>query len=237
MDDFTPARRTLILAAGALGLGAATLRVRADDDADEEGGEVTANEDLMREHGIIRRALMVYGDIARRARKAPASVPLDGLRDTARLFREFAQDYHERGLEEAHIFPAVRKLNGRVATLPDVLLAQHQRGREITDYLLRVGGSRPLDDSGAQRLAATLDGFIAMYEPHAAREDTVLFPAWKAALGPKAYHERGEQFEDLEHKMFGHDGFDEARKRIARIEKTLHLTDLAAFTAPPPPAL
>jgi hypothetical protein len=30
--------------------------------------------------------------------------------DTTKLFQEFAEDYHERGLEEAHIFPVVRLL-------------------------------------------------------------------------------------------------------------------------------
>jgi hypothetical protein len=29
-------------------------------DEKEEGGEVTATEDLMREHGVLRRALLVY---------------------------------------------------------------------------------------------------------------------------------------------------------------------------------
>jgi hemerythrin-like domain-containing protein len=234
MRDFTPSRRALILSAGTIGV--ASLVLSACSKHDEKEGEVTANEDLMREHGIIRRALFVYAEASRRARKDPSSIPLTHLADTARLFRQFAEDYHEHALEEDHIFPVVRKLSGPVAQLPDVLLAQHQRGREITDYIQRIGAGSSLAGSEAERFATTLDAFIAMYGPHAAREDTELFPAWKAALGEKAYDEMGEKFEDLEKKMFGRDGFEDALGRITRIEAAFGLSDLAAVTPPPPPA-
>lgn len=75
-----------------------------------------------------------------------------------------------------------------------------------------------------------------MYEPHAAREDTELFPAWKAALGERGYAEMGEQFEEIEHRTFGGDGFDDALEKIARIEAAFGLADLSTVTAPLPPA-
>jgi hemerythrin-like domain-containing protein len=189
----------------------------------------------MREHGVIRRALFVYVEAGRRARTQPSSLPLPALLETARLFRSFAEDYHERSLEEAHIFPQVRKLQGPVAKLPDVLVEQHRRGREITGYVLQIASGRSLSAADAPRLAGTLDALVAMYGPHAAREDTVLFPAWKAALGPDRYAEMGEKFEDIERRQFGHDGFDDAVKTIARIEVQFGLSDLAKVTAPPPP--
>jgi hemerythrin-like domain-containing protein len=234
MRDFTPSRRALILTAGTIGV--AGLALSACGKYEEKEGEVTANEDLMREHGIIRRALFVYAEASRRARKDPSSIPLASLLDTAKLFRQFAEDYHEHALEEVHIFPVVRKLNAPVAQLPDVLLTQHKRGREITDYIQRIGTGSNLAASEAERFAATLDAFIAMYGPHAAHEDTVLFPAWKVALGEKSYAEMGEKFEDLEKKMFGHDGFEDALGRITKIEAAFGLSDLAAVTAPLPPA-
>ncbi len=197
--------------------------------------EVGANDDLMREHGIIRRALLVYREAARRARHAPKTLPLAQLAETATLFRRFAEDYHERALEEAHVFPLVRKASRTIAKLPDILLAQHARGREITDFVKRES-ARPTLCAHADTVAAVLEGFMSMYEPHAAREDTELFPAWKAALGPKAYAEMGEQFEDIEHTTFGGDGFDEALRQISRIEAVFGIADLAAATAPSPPS-
>jgi hypothetical protein len=75
-----------------------------------------------------------------------------------------------------------------------------------------------------------------MYGPHTAREDTVLFPAWKAALGAKGYDEMGDQFENLEHKMLGEDGFEDALGRVSKIELAFGLAELTAVTAPPPPS-
>jgi hypothetical protein len=47
----------------------------------------------------------------------------------------------------------------------------------------------------------------------------------------------GEQFEDLEQRMFGRDGVDDALNRLAKIEAAFGLSDLlAAVTAPAPPA-
>lgn len=228
-------RRRWLLATGGLGAGLLAVSRSSLAAKGEEDEGVTANEDLMREHGVIRRALLVFGEAARRARSDPGSVPLPSLGETARLFREFAEDYHEHALEEVHIFPAVRKTKGPAAQLPDILLAQHRRGREITDYIRRISAGPGLSAAEAGPLANSLEGFVRMYEPHAAREDTELFPAWKAALGRKAYAEMGERFEEIERKTFGHDGFEDALKRIARIESTLGLADLASATAPPPP--
>jgi hypothetical protein len=48
--------------------------------------------------------------------------------------------------------------------------------------------------------------------------------------------EMNEKFEEIEHEQFGEDGFESALKQIAEIEQSLGLSDLAQFTAPPPPA-
>lgn len=232
MSALSTSRRLLLLATASAGFAGLALSACGNPEKEDE---VTANEDLMREHGVIRRALLVYKEAARRARKDPSSIPLPSLLDTSKLFRQFAEDYHERALEEAHIFPVVRKLKTPASQLPDVLLTQHQRGREITDYVMRVAGGRSLGVSESEPFAATLDAFIGMYGPHTAREDTILFPAWKAALGEENYNEMGAQFEDLERKMLGPDGFEDALKRIAGIETSFGLSDLATVTAPPPP--
>ena len=73
-----------------------------------------------------------------------------------------------------------------------------------------------------------------MYENHAAREDTIIFPAWKKALGAHAVEEMGDKFEEIEKQQFGGDGFDMAVQQIAQIEQSLGLTDLSQFTAQPP---
>ena len=197
--------------------------------------EVTATEDLMREHGILRRALLVYQETAVKLRQDAASVPPDSLEKTANLFRVFGEDYHEKKLEEVFIFPAVKKVPGAAAGYVDVLLAQHVRGREITDYLLSISQADRIASNNVEPLAKTLESFVRMYEHHAAIEDTVIFPAWKVAVGSNELDALGEKFEEIEHEQFGGDGFETALKRMEEIEQSLGLSNLDMFTAPAPP--
>ncbi len=203
--------------------------------AAEQEKKVAANEDLMREHGVLRRALLVYRATAERLMQQPSSFPASVLKSTAKLFREFGEDYHERRLEEKFIFPAVRKLKGTAARYPDVLQKQHDRGRELTDYVMRVTQGGSISSGNAAPLAKALQAFNLMYEHHTAREDTVVFTAWKDSLSEKAYDEMGEQFESIEKQVFGHDGFEDALKKITKIEEELGLSDIAQFTMPTPP--
>ncbi|MBZ5496395.1 MAG: hemerythrin domain-containing protein [Acidobacteriia bacterium] len=203
----------------------------------EKGGEVTATEDLMREHGVLRRALLVYTAVAPRLRRNLSGVPPEALQKTARLFRAFGEEYHERMLEEAYIFPAVKKAGGPAAAYTDILIAQHQRGREITDYIIAVTQGAKLDKGKADVCAQALDSFVLMYRNHAAREDTIVFPAWKQTLTAQQLDEFGDKFEEIEHRQFGADGFEDAVRQISDIEGSLGLSDLSQFTAPPPPKL
>ena len=201
-----------------------------------ESVEVTATEDLMREHGILRRALLVYQESATRLRQDAASVPPDALEKAANLFRVFGEDYHEKKLEEVFIFPTVRKAPGAAPGYVDILLTQHVRGREITDYLLSITKADRIPSNSVESLAKTLESFVRMYEHHAVIEDTIVFPAWKAAVGQTELDDLGAQFEEIEHEEFGDDGFEVALKRMEEIEASLGMSNLDMFTAPAPPA-
>ena len=190
---------------------------KSDEPAPGEAApvEVTAAEDLMREHGILRRALLVYQESAVRLRQDASSVPPDALEKVANLFRVFGEDYHERKLEEVYILPVVKKSPGVAAGYVDVLFEQHTRGREITDYLLSITKADRIPSNSVDTLAKTLESFVRMYEHHAAIEDTVIFPAWKSAVGQGELDELGEKFEE--------------------IETSLGMANLDMFTAPAPP--
>ncbi len=164
-------------------------------DENKMGGEVTATEDLMREHGILRRALLVYSATAIKLRGNPSAIAPDALQKTAKLFKAFGEEYHEKKLEEAYIFPAVKKAGGEAANYADVLVVQHNRGREITDYIISVTQGAKLGASNAEPLAKALEAFVLMYRNHAAREDTIIFPAWKQTMTGKQLDEIGDKFE------------------------------------------
>jgi hemerythrin-like domain-containing protein len=241
MSEQALARRSVIAA----GLAAPTLlasgpsvlaaRDRAPKTKAKSDEKATgAVEDLMREHGVLRRCILVYRECAGRLRIEPKDVDAAALNDTAKLFRSFGEDYHEKKLEEAHIFPRVRHaVAGAEASVP-VLMAQHARGRELTEYILSLTGGAHVAASNAEMLARAFDAFEVMYANHTAREDTIVFPAWKSVLPSAELAEMSNLFETIERAEFGGDGFDDAVKRIGEIEDKLGLKNLAQFTAPAP---
>jgi hemerythrin-like domain-containing protein len=237
--SFDSSRRKLLRDSILLGAAnAAVIPLLAEPlapESKEKEPEVTATEDLMREHGVIRRALLVYYEVIPKLRQNAASVDAAALQKAAKLFRTFGEDYHERMLEEHHIFPLVRKQSNGMSVYADILIEQHNRGREITDYVLAVTNSGKIASAHAEPLARVFESFVLMYQNHAAREDTIVFPAWKEALSEHQLDQMGEEFEDIERRQFGKDGFEDAVAQIGQIEEALGFADLAQFNAPPPP--
>jgi hemerythrin-like domain-containing protein len=220
-------RRELLVA----GIGATTLlacrhgAAKAGAEEKEDKEEVTPAEDLMREHGVLRRILLVYGEAARRL-QANEPVPGDALASSAAIVKKFVHDYHEQ-LEEQHLFPRFEAANQQVE-LVAVLRAQHKAGAVLTERIRAGGGAG--DATTRSSVIAAIRDFTRMYEPHAAREDTVLFPALIGVVGHEQYEQLGEQFEDEEHRRFGARGFAGIVDEVAAIETSLGIADLATFT-------
>lgn len=199
---------------------------RDDERAGEE--EVSPAEDLMREHGVLKRVLMVYREAIRRL-DANEDLPPAAIADAAQIIRVFIEDYHEK-LEEDYLFPRFRDHNVEVQ-LVDTLAAQHQTGRRVTDQTMHFATLQSIRNPDDRRkLSDSLRAFIRMYEPHEAREDTVLFPALHKIVTPHEYGSLGADFEKIEHQKFGEGGFQQMVNRVAAIEKVLGIYDLAQFT-------
>jgi hemerythrin-like domain-containing protein len=236
-DDIVQRRRTFLRAAAAAAgiavAGCATAHAAAGEHAasgkekgeDEPGeeAEVTPGEDLMQEHGLIERVLLIYDEGARRI-ESRESFDLAVITSAAGIVRRFVEDYHERQ-EEQSVFPRLQAA-GREGELVATLIQQHQRGRQVTEQIVQKAGQ-----GASPELAQLLRSFARMYRPHAAREDTVLFPAFRELLGRSAYEELGEQFEENEHKLLGEHGFESTVAEVAKLEQSLGIADLAKFTA------
>lgn len=195
---------------------------------EKKAEEVSPPEDLMREHGVLKRILLIYGEAIRRI-EANQELPPEPLGDSTKIVRQFVEDYHEK-LEEDFLFPRFRKAN-KLVNLVDVLLQQHQAGRHLTDITMRLATSQALKNADdRRRLADSMRQFIRMYSPHEAREDTVLFPAFRGVVSSHEFDSLGEDFEKKEDELFGEDGFFKVFDRVADIEKKLGIYDLAQFT-------
>lgn len=93
-------------------------------------------------------------------------------------------------------------------------------GREITDRITRLATHQTLKSpQSAKTLRSLVHQFRRMYEPHEAREDTVLFPAFRELVSKEEYGALGEAFEKKEHELFGDDGFHKIVERVAGIRE------------------
>jgi hemerythrin-like domain-containing protein len=202
---------------------------RAAATAARKGAGVTANEDLMQEHGAIVRLLLVYAEAVKRM-QAGLPAPLAVVGQAAELIRRFAEDYHER-MEEEHVFPRLEQAGGELAVLARVLRVQHDAGRKLTDRIMEW--SKAPDEPVLRKdLSRHLTMFADMYLAHISREDTVAFPAFRKLVTAKEYAAVGEKFEARERQALGEDGFGRVVRSIFGLETDLGIYDLARFTPP-----
>jgi hemerythrin-like domain-containing protein len=221
-------RRTFIAAAAVTGAALFVPSLLSAKEKNKAQDKVTPTEDLMREHGVLKRVLLIYEEAATRL-QADNGIPGASIHDAAEVIRHFIEDYHEK-LEEDFLFPRFRRAH-KLIDLVDVLAEQHQAGRALTDLTLHLSKSPSLKAPDERRkLALALRRFVRMYNPHEAREDTVLFPALRTLVSEHEYDALGEDFERKEHQLFGSDGFEMMVDKVAGIEKQLGIYDLARFT-------
>lgn len=162
------------------------------DTTPEQEVPVTAPEDLMREHGVLKRILLIY--------------------------------------REQYVFPKLEQA-GKLTDITSVLRTQHQRGRVLTDRVLAATtAAAAFDQPARDTLAQDMAAYIRMFEPHEAREDTVVFPALRDVMSAVEFRDMAETFEDEEHRRFGEAGFQSVVDKVADIEKSLGIYDLSQFT-------
>ena len=214
--------------AGGLALTpAGALAAAKTEKGHQDEPEVTPPEDLMREHGVLDRCLLVYEACVR---KFSANEDFDPavIVGTAEIVRDFIENYHEKSEEQA-VFPRFKKA-GKLVALVDTLTTQHDAGRLVTANILKAAPGSRKDDDERRQVVDGIHAFIAMYRPHAVREDTELFPLLRKIVSPHDYDAMAEDFEKEEHQKFGADGFEMMVHRVAGLEQQIGIADLAQFT-------
>lgn len=193
----------------------------------ESGGPVPPTEDLMREHGVLRRILLLYEAGSRRLGQGE-DMESSVFVQAAETMRDFIHDYHEK-LEEDHLFPHFRKA-GRMVPLVDVLIEQHAAGRKLTEKILQIAPTARTDSGRRKTMIDAMQASITLYQPHAAREDTDIFPTVRSLVTPSEFDGLGETFEKEEKSRFGADGFEKMVKAVNGIEKRIGTDDLSKYT-------
>jgi hemerythrin-like domain-containing protein len=222
-------RKASIAGAGWLAPLAFAQQKPEEKEKEKEDEKISPAEDLMREHGVLNRILLIYDH---HLRLLAEKKPFDGsiLASAADVIRHFVEEYHEK-LEEDFLFPRFRKA-GKHVQLVETLQTQHKAGRDLTAKIRELSATATLKyvSSDTDKLGDALRSFLRMYRPHEAREDTVLFPAFRSIISPHEYDALGEDFEKKEDELFGDEGFFKVVDQVAALEKKLGIYDLAQFT-------
>lgn len=189
---------------------------------------IPATEDLMREHGIAQRILLLYEAGIRRVGQGEDIEPTV-FTQAGEIMRDFVHGYHEKS-EEEQIFPRFKKA-GRMIELVDTLAAQHAEGRKLTDSLLQLAATANTEEK-RKAMLDTMKASIALYRPHMAREDTDLFPTLRSLMPPKEFDAISEALEKAEKEKFGADGFEKVAKKVEALEKRIGVYDLSVAAKP-----
>jgi hemerythrin-like domain-containing protein len=188
----------IVGASGGAIVGAQSKSAKSAREKNEEEEDIGPTEDLMREHGVLNRVLLIYDYFIVQIEQNK-ELKLKSVSTAADVNRKFVEDYHERQ-EEQFLFPRFEKASVLTVLVP-VLKAQHQAGRRLTDQIVNLAKARDANDR--TKIAQSLRHFVAMYRPHEAREDTVLFPELRKIVSAHEFDALGEEFETNEHKQFG----------------------------------
>ena len=233
-DVMRAAGNTALVLAGSLvapaalgGLITPALAAESSERQVTKTGKVTPPEDLMREHGVLDRVLLIY---EAGLRKFAAGEDFDPsvIIDSAQIVRDFIGNYHEKS-EEDYVFPRFMNAN-KMVYLVNTLLEQHIVGREITEAILKFAPNSRKDGDDRRQLVGAMQSFIIMYRPHAAREDTDLFPKLRDLVSSNEYDAMAEEFEKKERQLFGEDGFEKMAQRLTRLDQMIGIHDLNQFT-------
>ena len=115
-----------------------------EKEKEKKGEEVSPPEDLMREHGVLRRILLIYEDIRGRLNSGK-EFPPEMLSSAADIIHRFIEQYHEK-LEEDYLFPRFEKA-GKLVDLVTILKEQHKAGRRLTEYIKKSAVPATLKDA------------------------------------------------------------------------------------------
>lgn len=234
IEDASPVkgiRRRSLLAAGA----GVVLGAGLSEAGNAIAGMSTASalrppspgEDLMTEHGVLKRLLLAYQAAADQL-SAGTAPPAGAISDAAQIISDYIEGFHE-GLEEAYVFPRVRAAQSQLIS---TLLTQHDRGRHLTAAISATAAGDLTYPAARSTLQNYLAMFVRMYAPHEAWEDTVVFPALRQLTPQRTLDQLAERFNDLQNKQYGDDALTQMLQRITGIEEQLGINNLATFTPP-----
>lgn len=173
---------------------------------------------LTEEHKVILKVVRACGALAEKLDMGE-TIPAETLLGIVEFAQEYVDRFHHHK-EEDILFPALEKAgNQSVSCRLKALRDEHQFGRKIISQLEQsINDYVEVKPGGRKTVMNTLLSIPRLYPGHIYREDTIIFPMIKEALGKDQQNALVSKFEEIE-KEIGNDFHQRYIEYAAKIEK------------------
>ena len=174
-----------------------------------------------------RLMIVLESEVARIANGE--DIDLFPVNHAAITIKAFGADHHMVD-EEQFIFPKLREA-GTMDSLVDTLELQHDKGREIIGRIIDLTHAGHIEDPGhLNELISLCLSFVIMYRPHAAWEETVVFPALYDISTENYIDNINMRMHEEERALMSDPGLHRLMDNLRKIEKAAGTSELEHFT-------
>ncbi len=177
-------------------------------------------EDLMNEHRVIERMLVVLSRACDRV-EAGKEVERELFVGAGDFFKNFADKCHH-GKEEKLLFERMqaRGLSGEVGPIA-VMLREHQDGRAHVRKISELSVAKESKKRNDGLISAGR-AYVELLSQHIQKEDNILYPLANQILTEEDQEELERGFEDVERDVMGPGVHEKYHQMIEEWEKRYH---------------
>lgn len=185
--------------------------------------KISPTEELCIEHAMLDRIMLAMN----RTLKVPGGKKSDfsPIVKACDMIKQVVDEHHMK-IEENEVYP---KFEGDPVLGPMIedFVEQHDEARKMVDRMRELAGSGKPDTAELKRV---FTDFHDMMMAHAAREETVLFPAMEGTWSDKDLDALKEAQEEDEKELLGEDADEKVYKMLGDLESAAGIESVADFT-------
>jgi hemerythrin-like domain-containing protein len=185
--------------------------------------KISPTEELCIEHAMLDRIMLAMDQTLKMAGSRKAD--LSPLKQACAMIRQVVDEHHMK-IEEEEVYPKFE--DDRVlAPMIEDFEEQHDEARKMVDRLEELAEAGKPDTAELRRVFMD---FRDMMMAHAAREETVLFPAMQGTWSDDELDALKEAQEEDEKKLLGDDADEKVFKMLGDIEAAAGIESVGDFT-------
>jgi hemerythrin-like domain-containing protein len=190
--------------------------------------KISPTEELCIEHAFLDRIMLVM-DHTLRSAVSGTKTDLATIRKACNIISDVV-DAHHMKIEEDEIYPKFAN-DAILKNLVSELEIQHNEARKMVakiQDLCKAG--RSISKAEINDMNRIFNEFHTMIMAHAAREESVLFPAMQGTWSDKELDALKEKQEKHEEKLLGKDAINKVYSMIGDLEMSAGLESVRDFT-------